>query len=128
MRGWLWVFSLTLVAHSIITVAYLWAAANAQNLTLFGFRFSSIWGFLLAYSALTAVLFYPANYLFAYAYWYGYNVVFPGKAWRVQELSWLASILVMFIVAWLYLGELPTKNAILALTFLVCALLVILWR
>jgi len=128
MRGWLQVFIPAFIATSIITFVNFWQITHAVNLSLFGIKFSSIWKFWLAYCALTAIVFYPANYLFAYAYWYGYNVVFPGKAWRVQEIFWFSGILAMFISSWLYLGELPTRNALIALAFLIGALLAIIWK
>lgn len=128
MPAWFWVFFPAAVASTVVAITTFWQIVNAKNLTLFGFHFSGLWTFWAVYCLFTAVLFYPVNYLFTYAYWYGYNVAFPGKAWRTQETIWLASIFVMFLTAWLYLGELPTKNAFVVLFFLLCALLALLWK
>ena len=128
MLGWLWVFFLATLGHAIITLFNFWQLTNAEKLTLFGIKFSSLWTFWLAYCISLIPVFVFINFIFLYSYWYGYNVLFPGKAWRVQETYWFSSLVVMFFMAWLYLGELPTKNAVIALIFLVGALIAILWK
>ena len=68
------------------------------------------------------------NLGFLYAYWYGYNVAFEEKAWPVQLIIWLQSVLVMFFAGWLYLGELPAKNMIVALVFILGAVIALIWK
>jgi len=128
MLQWLWFFTLALVANAAILGVQFWQVKHAANLILFGYHFSSVWTFWLAFSAVMVVVYFPINYLFFYLYWYGYHVVFPGRAWHVQESVWLAALVVTFFVGWLYLGELPAKNAIVAVFFLACALIAIVWK
>lgn len=51
-----------------------------------------------------------------------------GLLWYVTELQWLASLIVTLIITWLYFGELPTRNALIAMFFLMGAILAIYWK
>ena len=39
--GWLWVFSLAVVASAIIAAANMWQAVNADKLVMFGVKFKN---------------------------------------------------------------------------------------
>lgn len=122
------VFFIFLSGNTIFTVTTFWQIQNAKNLTLFGIKFQSLWTFWLSYCATLLPVFFVINYAFLFAYWYGYNVVFEEKAWPIQLIIWLQSILVMFFVGWLYLGELPARNMVVALLFLLGAVAAIIWK
>lgn len=126
------VFLIFLAGNTIFTVTTFWQIKHAKNLTLnlilFEVKFQSLWTFWLAYCAILIPAFFVINYAFLFAYWYGYNVVFQEKAWPIQLIIWLQSVLVMFFVGWLYLGELPAKNMVVALLFLLGAVSAIIWK
>lgn len=128
MLGWLWLFVLAVFANGTVMFIQFWQVKNADNLTLFGVHFSSLWTFWTVFSVLMTVVYLPINVLFFYLYWYGYTKVFPGQGWYVQETFWLSALVVMFFVGWLFLGELPAKNALVALFFLACAFVALVWR
>src|SRR3989338_1384860 len=124
----LWVFVLFASGNIFFTITTFWQIKNAKNLTLLGIKFSSLWTFWLGYRIILLPAFFIINYIFTYAYWYGYNVAFEEKAWQVQLVIWLQSILTMFFIAWFYLGELPAKNIVIALFFLFAAIIAIIWK
>jgi hypothetical protein len=126
--GWLWLFLIFSFNIFVLTFVVYWSAANTDALTLLGMKFKNIWTFWLGYVLVCAPIYIFVNYLFSGAYWYGYKKVFPSEMWKVVETQWLASLVVTFFVTWLYLGELPTKNAIAASIFLAGALIAILWK
>lgn len=128
MGGVVWLFIVFTIPNLFFTIVNFWQMTNAKNLTIFSIKFSNLWTFWLGLAFMLSPFLIVANYLFAYAFWYGYNVVFPGQAWRVQEVIWLSSILIMFFTGWLYLGELPTKNTVIALFFLLGAVAAIVWK
>ncbi len=121
MFNWFWLLFLALTASFSVMMLNFWQMTHAH-------KYANIYVFWLGFAAAVLPLMYAVNYIFFYLYWYGYTVVFPGKAWRVQETVWFANILVMFFTSWLYLGELPDKNALAALVFLAGALIAILWK
>lgn len=112
----------------LLYLTWFWQMKNAKDLVFLGHQFSNKWTFWLAYNAAFTPLSFVINYVIFYAWWYGYSVVFPGNAWKLQSFNWFVSILVMLLIAWLYLGELPTKNTVMAIVFLTAAFLAILWK
>lgn len=114
MLQWSFLLSLGIVAHVIVFAAYFWQVKHADELRLFGQTYSSIYTFWAAYGVLQAVVFYPANYLFSAAYWYGYKFVFPGTMWLVVLTSTLSSIVVLLVIIGWYFRELPAGNAAIA--------------
>ena len=125
---WLWLFSVFAFNLTVLTVLVYWSLEAAKTLTFLGTHSRNIWTFWLRIVVYFSPIYCLVNYLFYYAYWYGYQKLFPGQMWKVIETSWLASLVVALIVTWLYMGQLPTKNALVALVFLAAALLAILWK
>ncbi|KKS38950.1 MAG: hypothetical protein A3G49_04370 [Candidatus Sungbacteria bacterium RIFCSPLOWO2_12_FULL_41_11] len=128
MLGWLWIFFLASAVQVIGNIVVFWQIQNAAKLELLGMRFPNIGTFWLGYCIILLPIFIPMGVLNSYIYWYGYHNVFSERVWLVQLTVWFSSILIMFFTAWLYLGELPAKNMVVALLFLVCALVAILWK
>lgn len=125
---WLWFFCQAIFTQVVVNSVFFWQLKKAENLELFGHRFKTLPRFWLAYSACWLPLSFFFTIFVFYSWWYGFNVVFPGKIWQVQEIFWLASIVVMLFTAWFFFGELPTKNAVIALVFLAGALVAVLWK
>ncbi len=105
-----------------------WQMTNASRLSLLGMQFSNMWTFWLAYTIFSLPVLLITQYFFFWFYWYGYNVLFPSHAWHVQATTWASSILVTFLMVWLYFGELPTKNVVIALVCLVGAFVAIVFK
>ena len=114
--------------HTLLLLIAFWQLQNAKELVILGIKFSNVWTFWAGYALLVSPLYFALNVIFYSSFWYGYNVVFPQKAWLVQLIFWFANMLMMFLVAWLYLGELPTKNVFIAAACLAFAALAIFWR
>jgi len=128
MLKWFWLLFLFGIMNALWLILSFWQLKHANTLNLFGVQFKSLGTFLLGFCFLLSPVFMVGNFIYFYAYWYGYNEVFPNAVWRVQETLWLSSLLVMFFSSWLYLGELPTRQSMIALLFLVGALITILWK
>lgn len=125
---WLWIFCLASTLHCVVNVVVFWQIQNVSKLEFLGIKFPNVWFFWLAYGVILLPIFIPVGVINSYIYWYGYHNVFSGKVWPVQFTMWFSSIFIMFLSAWLYFGELPTKNMLVAVFFLVCALVAILWK
>ena len=128
LLSWLWLFIIFSFNLTVLTVLIYWSLEAAKTLTFLGIHFRNLWTFWFGIVLFFSPIYCLINYLFYYAYWYGYQKLFPGQMWRVVETQWLASLIVTLIVTWLYFGELPTKNALAALIFLAAALFTILWK
>src|SRR3972149_10212944 len=124
---WLWLFVVFSFNLAILTTIIYWSQDASRTLMVFGIKFRSVWTFWFGVVAVLSPVYCFVNYLFFYAYWFGYQKLFQGQMWWVVVTMWLASLVVTFLETWLYLGELPPGRAIIALFFLAGALITILW-
>lgn len=128
MLQWLFLLSLGVAAHIIVFITYFWQVKHADELRLFGQTYSGIYAFWAVYGLLQAVVFYPANYLFSAAYWYGYKFVFPGEMWLVALTSTLSSVFVLLVIIGWYFREIPAGNAAVVLIGVGIATAAIHWK
>lgn len=121
-----WLMARFGAANVLVYISTFWLLKNAKNLMLFGYRFSSLETFWMAYVIALTPLWWVVNYLFLSAYGHGYYVIFPNRAWLVQIVVWAISLVFMFLTALFYLKELPTRNTLIAVFCLggaLCAIL-----
>lgn len=126
-RLFLWGLSI-LSCHVILTFMNFWQMKSASHLTLLGMKFSNVWTFWFAYTTLTLPVLFLTQYIFYWFYWYGYNHIFESRAWYVQTVAWASSIGINFFMIWMYFGELPTRNAVVACICLLGAFAAIVLR
>lgn len=127
MSGLFWLVTRFGAADLLVRFSTFWLLKHAKNLTLFGHRFANFETFWIVYIILLTPIWWFANYLFFSAYSNGYYTIFPNRAWSVQLVAWMTSIIIMLLTALLYLKELPTRNALIAIVCLAGALLAILF-
>lgn len=128
MLRWLFLLFLGMLAHTIVYFPMFWQVQNADKLQLIGYAFRNMYVFWGAYALFLSVLYYPANYIFIAAYWYGYHVVFPGTMWLVALTSSLSSTIILLIAIGWYFRELPAGNALIALLGLGIAVVALHWK
>jgi len=85
LLSWLWLFAIFSFNLTVLTVLIYWSLEAAKTLTFLGTQSKNIWTFWFRIVLYFSPIYCLVNYLFYYAYRYGYQKLFPDQMWKVVE-------------------------------------------